>query len=303
MWRVFNKDGAEKKSPVSAIRPLARLQASAGTAVPSTAFTNITLGTVQIDTDGLTGTANAITVKKAGNYRISGGVAYPSGAAGHRQVALLVNGVIISQGLANALSGYSTFPETERTITLNAGDVVTLQGWQDTGASITTTVNYNTFLEVEYVDGAVVTYVGVPGSLIGQEVAYVETPTALSVTALTEGTAQTFLTAPAFAADGVSDYLIEFFCPRMDTPAVAGNQVAAWLFVDGVSAGALIEVLTPTAAIAGSPALGKVKIKPTAGNHVCAIKCTVSSGSGLMNAGPGTPGNWRPASLRITRAS
>src|SRR5262245_60066118 len=68
------------------------------------------------------------------------------------------------------------------------------------------------------------------------EVAYQESPGDKPITATSEATAQTVVTAPAFTADG-STYLIEFFAYAVQAPGGSGQNLVLSLWVDGVSQG------------------------------------------------------------------
>lgn len=139
---------------------------------------------------------------------------------------------------------------------------------------------------------------------VGPEVAYQEFTTGdFAVTATTEAAAQTLVTAPAFVADGSSQYLVEYFAPSSQAPPVANGALNAWLFLDGVSLGVLAPQGGPSATVnAYIPVRATRRVTPAAGSRVFSIRCSVGpSGTGHVFAGIGGPGANVPGFIRITK--
>lgn len=136
---------------------------------------------------------------------------------------------------------------------------------------------------------------------VGPEVAYQEITSAVSLTATSEATSQAVLTAPAFVADGTSQYLIEFFAPSVSPPGTSGQFVILSLYQDGVCLGQLGVVQNNGANPIATPSRLTRRITPAAGSRTYSIRGFVSSGTGSVNGGAGGVGGNLPAFIRITK--
>jgi len=135
---------------------------------------------------------------------------------------------------------------------------------------------------------------------VGPEVAYGEITASVSVTATTEAGATPLVTAPAFTADGTSQYLIEFFCPNAQAPGTSGSGLYFVLFQDGVSIG-YIGAITATAA-SGPQEIVRCtrRLIPAAGARVYSVRAFASA-SCTIQAGPGGLGAYVPTFIRVTK--
>lgn len=135
-----------------------------------------------------------------------------------------------------------------------------------------------------------------PAADPGVEVAYAEITASGVVSATTAPTANTIITAPAFTADGNSDYLVEFSTPYLQSGTGA---LYATLWEDAVDKG----ILAYTDANRAVATRTTRKLRPAAGAHVYTLRAYVSAagGSPMVGAGAGGSGAYLPASLRITK--
>jgi len=135
------------------------------------------------------------------------------------------------------------------------------------------------------------------------ELAYAEQPSAVSVTATTEGAAVTIVTAPAVACDGQTPVLVEFSSVGVYTPVAVGSNVSLGLFMDGVSQGILATIVNPGSSNDQVPVRVARRLIPSAGSHVFSIRAWGSATGGGVGAGIGGPGTQLPAAVRVSLAS
>lgn len=134
------------------------------------------------------------------------------------------------------------------------------------------------------------------GGGIGQEVAYVERNTVATTSASTFATGVTVFTLPAFTADGVSKYRIEFFCIQGYQTVTTASGVVA-IAEGGVELG----WIAMTSATAGFPLNGSRELVPTAGAHTYSAVIYVSPASGSMNVDVSAKG--LPTYMRVVKAT
>ncbi len=137
----------------------------------------------------------------------------------------------------------------------------------------------------------------------GYEFDYAErTSGALSVTNVTEGAADTFVSGNAVTYDGSTIVMIECFCPaaRPDITA-AGRNIKFVLYDGGSSIGILGTNAAAAAASDPKPVLLRRRLTPSNAAHTYHFKAFVSAGTGNMDAGAGGSGNNMPGYIRITR--
>ena len=100
-----------------------------------------------------------ITVPVAGIYRITGRVAFASNSTGTRSAGVFINGSYYtgsqSRLIANS-GGYATTADYNDTLSLAAGAVITLSGFQDSGSSLSTVA---TAPDVSFLTVSLVSYV------------------------------------------------------------------------------------------------------------------------------------------------
>lgn len=136
----------------------------------------------------------------------------------------------------------------------------------------------------------------------GFEFDYVERHSTASITATSEGAADTFITGNAVTYDGSTSIIVEFFAAAV-TPdsGAAGRQLNVYLY-DGSSIGRLSVNTTPAASSSQRAVLVRRKLTPSAGAHTYSIRAAVNSGTGTISAAAGGSGQLMPAYLRITKA-
>jgi hypothetical protein len=134
------------------------------------------------------------------------------------------------------------------------------------------------------------------------ELAYAEFTSAVSLTATSETTAQTAVTAPPITVDGATVILVECFVAFVRPDGGAANRsVALWLYQDGASIGELAQVLVPVAGLMDVPVRAARRLTPSAGSHTYSLRGHTSAGTGTLFAGPGGLGQQSPGYIRITR--
>lgn len=136
------------------------------------------------------------------------------------------------------------------------------------------------------------------------EVTYNAITSGVNITATTEATANTIVTASSFTADGTSAYLIEFFAPavRPDTGAI-GRILDLYLYEGSGSVGQLAQFRTPAAQSDNKPAFVACRLVPASGSRTYSVRGDVSAGTGVISAGAGGSGNLMPAYIRITKVT
>jgi predicted secreted protein len=127
------------------------------------------------------------------------------------------------------------------------------------------------------------------GSMLG----YAEVTASVTVTATTEGTANTVVTAPAIACDGVTPVVVEFYTP-FSIPAAGGNYIIYVLFQDGSAIGWL------SRNDANGPVHAERRFTPTAGSHTYSVRAFVNTGTATTSAGPAGSSQYVPAHLKIS---
>lgn len=126
--------------------PIARLLPSIVQVLLTSTWTDIVLGveTVDTDIDGVGGHSTSsntarFTARYPGWYGFTGGVAFVSNATGVRASRWAKNGTAVdsTENIVSAISGIATPCEVwPLQINLNAGDYITLQGWQSSGGNL-----------------------------------------------------------------------------------------------------------------------------------------------------------------------
>lgn len=121
----------------------------------------------------------------------------------------------------------------------------------------------------------------------------------VTISAGTEATANTVVTAPAFTADGTSSYWIEFWTPVLTLPANGACNV--WLYLDGSSVGWIYQQYNGASGVAtGEPVYAKTLVTPAAGSRTYSIRASQQFGNSTINAGTGGAGNFVPGYVNIT---
>lgn len=140
--------------------------------------------------------------------------------------------------------------------------------------------------------------------LAGKELDYVETTSNTSVTATSEGTANTVVTGNSVAYDGSTIILVEFSAYAMRADINAAARTLTLVLTDGGTAlGWLGEIDTSVSASVIAPVRVSRRLTPTAASHTYDVRAYVNAGTGVVYAGAGGSGAAMPAYLRITRVT
>lgn len=136
----------------------------------------------------------------------------------------------------------------------------------------------------------------------GREIGYDQITATVNITGTTSGTATTIIAAAAHTFDG-TPVLLEFSCPQIITPSVAGNSVGIGLYEGGSLVSLLATVLTPAAANMRAPVCARQRFTPSAGSHTYTIAAFVTSTTGTPQAvaGTGIGAGQAPTFLRFTK--
>jgi hypothetical protein len=160
-WTFLDSRGNRKEIDAgSAFAPMAKLIHTVSQTLTTGVTAQMNLGSIVIDTDNMTLTANAITIKTAGRYLLLGKIYYNGVASGVRDASIVINGVgpdTFQEGFARDTGtvGNGSVPGAWRVAFLNVGDVITLWGAQNSGGNVTTSTGPSAELEAIYIDKAI----------------------------------------------------------------------------------------------------------------------------------------------------
>jgi hypothetical protein len=122
---------------------------------------------------------------------------------------------------------------------------------------------------------------------------YDEFTAPVSITATTEGSANTIVTAGSVTYDGTTAVRVEFGCVRLDK---GSTETQLWLYDNGVSIG-MIGRTPNTCAV-----MVACRLTPSNAAHVYSIRGAVDGGTGFAQAGVGGAGVMMPGFIRVTKA-
>lgn len=124
----------------------------------------------------------------------------------------------------------------------------------------------------------------------------------VSITATTEGTANSIVTGAGFTADGTSYYLVNFFSPqaRPDTGA-AGRRLTFVLLEGGTVIGQWGVLFDPAASNDSKPIFLSTRLQPSAGSRTYQCAAFVNAGTGAVVGGAGGTGTATPAYIMVTK--
>lgn len=309
-WKFFTAQGSEKRIPATVNNPAASVVRNTTQSISNAASTAISWDTVLYDTNSFYagGNPTRLTVNQAGKYRVTANVCFTSNVTGVREAWFLKNGTGTSFGAAqlSAANGDDTTFTISAEVNLAAGDYVEVYVFQSSGGALNFRSVNNGF-QISKVDGVVVSYVGVPGSLVGQELAYAEVTGTTNIVGTTTSTATQIVAAPSITVDGNTKIRVEGFFPVTVLNSVNGGFVVMSLYEGGsTDLGWLAQVVSPSAAAAGQQTLyGIREFTPSAGSHTYSINAWTSSTTGTpqVQAGAGGAGTRMPGFIRITRAA
>lgn len=173
-----------------------------------------------------------------------------------------------------------------------AGDLV-----QGTGANTAAKLTLGAAGTVVRSTGSTNAYAFPPG----YEFDYVEiTSSVSSITATTEGTANTVVTANAVSYDGSTVIILEFFCPIVITDSGAASRVVTFYLYDGSgSTGYIGQIMTPAASAMRAPVMLRRRFTPSNASHTYSVRASVDAGTGQALAGAGgSSGSGTPTYIR-----
>jgi hypothetical protein len=142
----------------------------------------------------------------------------------------------------------------------------------------------------------------------GVELAYAEKTSDTSITATSEATADTVVTAGAVVLDGSTKIIVEFSSPTIQSPGAAGSRgtfIVLYAAKDGAAAASLGRLDVVFNATAAQISIGKLSRRiytPTVGSYVFSIRSYVTAGTGTVEGGTGVSGGTMPAYIRVTVA-
>lgn len=135
----------------------------------------------------------------------------------------------------------------------------------------------------------------------GYEYSYVEYTSAVAISATTEATANTVVTAAATAFDGATAAIIEFFSPAISASS-PGIAIILCLY-DGSSSLGLFSHFDEVGTNSRTPVLLRRRLTPAAATKTYSVRAYVTSGSGFVIGGTGGTnlGLFLPGFIRITK--
>lgn len=191
-----------------------------------------------------------------------------------------------------------TLPSLLALTTITDGSLAVATDVRGNYSSIQTAVN--TLLQ-ELDDGAagdVLTGVGTTIAFAkppGYEYAYNDVQSGtISITATTEGTATTVVTASAVTFDGSTPVVIEFYAPYVSK----GTTFTRVYLYDGSNS---IGFIGHVDASGGVPFRVARRLTPSAASHTYSIRASVDAGTGSVIGGAGGLAAYMPAFIRITK--
>jgi len=141
-----------------------------------------------------------------------------------------------------------------------------------------------------------------PSSGSGAELDYAQFTSPVSITATTEGTANTLVTGASVAYDGSTVVMIQFYCPYITPASTNGASVIVQVNEGSTVLGYICSVLVPTGAQMNIPGNGFMRLTPSAASHTYSIRAFRGTGNGTVGAGAGGAGAYRPGFMRIIKA-
>lgn len=150
----------------------------------------------------------------------------------------------------------------------------------------------------EDIDHTGITGVGAPVL----ELDYTEFTAGVSISATSEATANTVVTAGAEVFDGSTVIDIEFFSPEARAGFdVAGRTLHLWLYDGSSSIGRISRVVGPSTTAVNRPVYAVRRLTPSAASHTYSIRGSVDASTGNVGGGAGGAGNSVPGFIRIRK--
>ena len=128
----------------------------------------------------------------------------------------------------------------------------------------------------------------------GGELDYVAFTADVTISATTEGTANTVVTGSSVVYDGSTAVTAEFFTPQLTTNG-GGSGIAVVMLLDTTVLGISFCQSTEL------PVVVMVRTTPSAGSHAFVVKAYRTSVNGIIHAGTGGSATNLPGFIRVTR--
>lgn len=130
---------------------------------------------------------------------------------------------------------------------------------------------------------------------------YTELTSDFAITATTEATANTIVTAPAVTFNGSTVCWVEFGCTSWFHSATEG-RLNLWLYDGAASIGRIGWVTAPfTANLPAMPIAVRRKLTPSAAAHTFSLRGSTAAGTATIYAGAGGITALMPGYIRIVR--
>lgn len=137
----------------------------------------------------------------------------------------------------------------------------------------------------------------------GQELVYNEFTADVTISATTEATGNTVVTATSVEYDG-KPVLVEFFAPSVQVGASGQVIIDLWDDTASASLGHLATYVNPVASTHNyGAACGQRRLSPAAGARVYSVRAWRATANGVVAANTGGTGKNLPGFIRITRAA
>lgn len=135
-----------------------------------------------------------------------------------------------------------------------------------------------------------------------EEVGHQPITSDVSVTATTEGTANSVVSLGAITYEAV-EHRFSFFSPSCRPDTGAAGRTLTFVLLDSTTVvyGIWGRMAAPAAAAANAPVSLEARFTPTAGSHTYNVRAFVSAGTGLIQANTGGAGTIAPAFLCVER--
>ncbi|HEU5004919.1 MAG TPA: capsid cement protein [Candidatus Saccharimonadales bacterium] len=137
------------------------------------------------------------------------------------------------------------------------------------------------------------------------QLAYNQFTSPVTISATSESTANTVVTASSFTADGATPYMIEFYTPEIDFNNAAYPSLTFVLYEDGSSIGKMGQTIISNnvGALTFTGIMESREITPSAGAHTFSIRAYEAVSNATVQGGNGGSGNYVPGYIRVTLAN
>lgn len=232
--------------------------------------------TEQLNNSSSTTLSAAITTTDATTATVTNGTLFPS--SGNFRILVDTELMLVGARSGNNLSSITRGIEGTTAATHSNGATVT---------HLLTKAGLDQYLTENY--------------SVAIELGYTQFTSNASITATTEGTAQTIVAADAIVFDGSTIVWVEFFAPTWAHSSTTGDLNLA-LFDNSTSVGTIWRTANPSAASLGQQSIvGKRRLTPSAASHTYSIRGYVDTGTGTVVGGTGGAALDVPGFILITK--